>query len=434
MKNSFVFILSNHDCFSITGAQRVNINDSSQLHYTFWHPRVGGGRKQMYKTPQSFATEALDLLYLSLAVFYVDKKVNRKVQDDAWTRNLEVYLPVKEYQKWESCKQIITDALNYLTGDHWSLHFRERTDLTEDEYRYKKGRYTYRNSVEWINTDTFCMLSGGLDSFIGAINLLCEDKNPVFVGNYNGGKGVKNYQDEVVKSLISKFKVSENNFFRFYAAPVSSLEDSTRSRSLMFFAHAITVASGMGHHVDLFIPENGVISLNIPLTVMRLGSLSTRTTHPYFMGLLQKIITQLGIDVTLKNPFQFLTKGEMMKQCSDKLFLNNNFNKTMSCSHPDQGRWAGDKRPCHCGTCLPCTIRRAAIKAAGLTDNSNYRDPNYLRPEARKHLISYRQGLLENKYPLSAIQMSGPIYDDFQLYAELYEHGIQEMKDFIDTI
>ena len=69
-----------------------------------------------------------------------------------------------------------------------------------------------------------------------------------------------------------------------------------------------------------------------------------------------------------------------------------------------------------------------------MTDNSNYRDPNYLRPEARKHLISYRQGLLENKYPLSAIQMSGPIYDDFQLYAELYEHGIQEMKDFIDTI
>ena len=64
----------------------------------------------------------------------------------------------------------------------------------------------------------------------------------------------------------------------------------------MFFAHVIAIASGMGHHVDLYVPENGVISLNIPLTVMRLGSLSTRTTHPYFMGLMQNLLYGLGLD------------------------------------------------------------------------------------------------------------------------------------------
>lgn len=434
MRNSFVFTLSDNDCFSVNGAHYVNINDPSLIRYTFWHPRVGLGKKQMYSTPCPFTVEALDLLYLSLAIFYVDKKVKRAVQDDAWTRSFEVYIPVKAYQKWESCKQIITDALNFLTGDHWLLHFRESTALVEEEICYKNGRYRYRNSVKKINSDTFCMLSGGLDSFIGAINLLCQGKNPVFVGNYNGGKGVKNYQDAIVNSLIAKYGVPQNNFFRFYAAPVSSVEDSTRSRSLMFFAHAIAIASGMGRHVDLYIPENGVISLNIPLTVMRVGSLSTRTTHPYFMGLLQKILNRLGIDITIRNPFQFLTKGEMMNNCLDKDFLNKNYNLTMSCSHPDQGRWAGDSRPCHCGTCLPCTIRRAAVKAAGLTDTSNYRDPNYLKPDAHKYLKSYRQGLLDKQYPFVAIQMSGPILDNHKLYAGLYEHGIQELKNFIDTI
>ena len=89
----------------------------------------------------------------------------------------------------------------------------------------------------------------------------------------------------------------------------------------MFFAHAIAIASGIGHHVDLYVPENGVISLNIPLSIMRLGSLSTRTTHPYFMGMLQSLLSKLDINVSLVNPFQMQTKGEMMRTCKDLDFL-----------------------------------------------------------------------------------------------------------------
>lgn len=132
------------------------------------------------------------------------------------------------------------------------------------------------------------MLSGGLDSFIGAINLLVAQKQPIFVGNYNGGKGVSVYQGKVIDSLVSHFDYARKHFFQFYASPSSANENTTRSRSFMFFAHAILLASGMGHQVNLCIPENGVISLNVPLTIHRAGSLSTRTTHPYYLGLLQK--------------------------------------------------------------------------------------------------------------------------------------------------
>ena len=429
MKNIFVFTLSDVDNYYIDNSEKVNINNPSQFQYTFWNPREGG-RKQMYITPIRFADVAIDLFYISLMIFYADRRVKREAQDDAWTRYFELYIPVKSEDKWNACKQVLTEALNFLTGDYWVIHFRSWIPITNEEYRYRKGRQRFRRSVRKINSDIFCMLSGGLDSYIGAINLLNEGKNPVFISHYGGGKGVKKYQDMVVGSLTTHYSISRNRFFRFYAAAQNGKEDSTRSRSLMFFAHAIAVASGMNHHVDLYIPENGMISLNIPLTVMRIGSLSTRTTHPYFMSLLQQLITKIGLDITLINPFQFLTKGEMMTKCLDQDFLNRHYQITLSCSHPDQGRWSGEEAG-HCGECLPCTIRRAAINAAHLEDISYYRH-NYDTPTGKELLQSYKLGLSIPKNSMAAIQMSGPIKVNQQEYANLYERGIQELKNLID--
>lgn len=430
MKNIFVFKLSAFDTFTVRNAINVNLNDFSQLYYTFWHPM--GSKKHIYCTQKPFMEEAMDLLYISLMIFYADRKIRRDAQYDAWTREFELYIPVKVIDKWERCKELLTKALKFLTGDHWTLHFRSRVALTDDENNYKKNRHRYRHSIKHVDANEFCMLSGGLDSFIGAINLLTEGKKPIFVGNYNGGKGVKKYQDDVVASLMDRYGVRADLFFRFFASPVSGEESSTRSRSLLFFSHAIAIASGMEHHVDLYIPENGVISINIPLTIMRLGSLSTRTTHPYFMGMLQQLIQALGIDITLVNPFQFKTKGEMMLECKDRDFLYANYQKTMSCSHPDQGRWSGEHTG-HCGECLPCTIRKAAIKAADLADATYYRH-HYETPSGKLALKSYRQGLSSPKDPVTAIQMSGPITDHCLEFSNLYERGIKELKDYIDTL
>lgn len=432
MKSSFVFTLSEYDDYHVDGSTTVNINDASEFQYTFWNPTTGLGKKHLYITPKQFTNEALDLFYISLMVYCVDKRVSREAQEDAWTRNHEMYIPVIQLEKWESCKDTLTKALNFLTGDHWTLHFRRRVGLTADEVSYMKGRLRFRRTTRRVDTDSFCMLSGGLDSFIGAINLLSDGRKPMFVSHYGGGKGVKSYQDRVVMSLATKYGVDLERFFRFYAASSKGVEDSTRSRSLMFFAHAFVLASGMGHHVDLYIPENGVISLNIPLTVMRLGSLSTRTTHPYFMGLLQELLIDLGLDITLINPFQMMTKGEMMKRCKDQTYLNNHYQYTLSCSHPDQGRWTGEDAG-HCGECLPCTIRRAAILAAGLNDASTYRH-NYDTDKGREALKSYKLGLATPKDSYAAIQMSGPITERQDEYVRLYEDGIKELKSFIDSL
>ena len=165
------------------------------------------GKQEMYTTPRGVSDEALDLLYISLMVFCVDRCVSREKQDDAWTRNLELYIPVKAFDKWEQSKDVLVKALDFLTGDHWTIHFRERVAITEDEDGYRKGRWRYRRSVRRIDTDVFCMLSGGLDSFIGTINLLKDGKKPIFVSHYGGGKGVKKYQDRVVNALKRQYYV-----------------------------------------------------------------------------------------------------------------------------------------------------------------------------------------------------------------------------------
>ena len=430
MSTVFNCQLNEEDAFLVAGSEIVPLHTKEKYAYNFWTR----GKGHLNMIPNFFNLEAIDLFYISLMVFYADRKVLRSVRPDAWTRCITVYMPVLSLDKWNANKQLLELMLDFLTGDHWHFNFRERT-LNKYETLRKE---VIQKSKKKLSATEFCMLSGGLDSFIGATNLLASGHKPIFVGNYNGGKGVSVYQMKVIDLLCTHFDYDKDRFFQFYAAPKSGKEDTTRSRSLMFFAHAILLASGMGNSVTLYVPENGVISLNIPLTVHRLGSLSTRTTHPHFMGMLRQLLANMGLPIAIVNPYQFKTKGEMVNECLDMQFLKDNVKWTMSCSHPDLGRYSGDSEPSHCGCCLPCTIRRAAIKLAGITDTSEYRDEKFQDPEHAINLKSYRLGLknfLEHPiHPLMAIQQSGPITERHQDYADLYIRGMAELKSFIDSL
>ena len=68
-------------------------------------------------------------------------------------------------------------------------------------------------------------------------------------------------------------------------------ETSTRGRSLAFYAFAVLAASRVpGQNVEIFVPENGFICINPPLVPGRMGSLSTKTTHPESPRVSQRLI------------------------------------------------------------------------------------------------------------------------------------------------
>lgn len=415
------------DTFKVSNDIELNINDNNSFTYTFWN--------EVKCVPHFYSNEGIDLLYMSLFVFAADRLIKREDAEDCWSRNIELYLPVLSLQKWTMLKGLVEKMLGFLSGDCWKIHFRKR-EYTKQEIVIKQKMD--ENKKQKTDYNKICMFSGGLDSFIGAINLLeTSDCNTLFISHYGGGKGTKEFQDLLKQKLIYKYNILEESFYQNYAVVKSGIEETTRTRSFMFFSHAIAVATAMNNEVTLIIPENGLISLNIPLTYSRIGTSSTRTTHPYYIKMFQKLITSLGIAVKIINPYQFKTKGEMIFQCRNKEFLQENIKNTMSCSHPDVERYHNETKPCHCGYCLPCTIRKAAIKRGGLVDSSKYYDKYYsLGPTAKANLNVYRLSLkkFNPKYAFLKIQCSGPITDNINDFAKLYIRGMEELSAYLEEL
>jgi len=426
---TFNCILNSEDEFFIGNYEKViDFTRDDSFSFTFWN------EKNMF--PTWYDSKALDLLYISLSVFAADRLSLRDDAIDGWSRNLEINIPVLNIECWNKNKTRLEEMLSFLSGDSYKFHFRERT-YTEKE---KKNKETHEKiEKEKINEyDRVCMFSGGMDSFVGAIDLLESDEvRTLFVSHYGGGKGTREFQDELKEKFIKHYGVDNKDFHQFYAKAVSGIEDTTRTRSFMFFSHAIVLASALGKKVDLIIPENGLISLNIPNTLSRLGTSSTRTTHPHYLEMFQDLLDNLGLDVHLKNPYQFKTKGEMLLECLNQEFVKENLCHTMSCAHPDNGRMLTEKEAKHCGYCLPCVIRQAAIKKAGISDESKYRDNTFkIVQVAKMNLNSYRLGIekFNPKYAFMTIQQSGSIKENIDQYTQLYCRGMQEVIDYLEDI
>ncbi|XWE60011.1 7-cyano-7-deazaguanine synthase [Sporomusa sphaeroides] len=354
---------------------------------------------------------------------------------DGWSRNIELYIPVLELDKWKENCDLLEKMVSFLSGDYWKFNFRKR-ELTAREIAYKERIKKSKQAVK--DYDRVCMFSGGLDSFVGAIDIL-EDNvgHTLFVSHYGGGKGTKEYQDLLKEKFIDGYGVEIRDFHQYYAKVVGGIEDTTRTRSFLFFTHAIAVASTLGKSVDLIIPENGLISLNIPLTFSRFGTSSTRTTHPFYLKLLQTLLYNINIPVRLKNPYQFYTKGEMLNNCKNQEFLKHNLANTMSCSHPDIGRRLKETKTRHCGYCLPCVIRQAAIKRAEFKDESYYYDNKFVQGKtAKTNLNSYRLGFerFNPKFAFMSIQKSGSIIENIDQFTQLYIRGMNEVKAYLEGL
>lgn len=405
----------------------VDFFNSKSFSYTFWNKH---NKLQFW-----YSTQALDLLYISMAVFAADRLSLRGNARDGWSRDFSIHIPVLEYELWEKAKPVLEEMLDFLSGDSWSFYFRKRTETDNEKIQYEKWK---KAKIPVKDYDQICMFSGGLDSFIGAINQLEQRQgNTLFISHYGGGKGTKEFQDILKSKFIEKYSLEERDFHQYYAKVVAGIEDTTRTRSFMFFSHALAVASCLRKPIQLIIPENGFISLNIPSTFSRIGTSSTRTTHPHYMYLFQQLLNTIDLQVTLVNPYQFKTKGEMLLECKNQEFLQANLANTMSCSHPDNGRMLKEKEARHCGYCLPCIIRQAAIKKAMMIDNSSYRDNYFSKSKtARICLNSYRLGLKKYtpKYAFMTIQSSGSIKNNINEYANLYVRGMEELKYYLEEI
>jgi hypothetical protein len=148
-------------------------------------------------------------------------------------------------------------------------------------------------------------------------------------------------------------------------------EITTRSRSLLFLTAGLALGASVGPDVPVYIPENGFIGINVPLTRARSGSYSTRTTHPYFVHRLQAAAGRVGVNNPILNPFRLETKGEILAGSRNPGLLKELAPDSISCSHPEAARYAGRKQG-NCGYCFPCLIRRSSMAHVGWDSPDGY--------------------------------------------------------------
>lgn len=378
---------------------------------------------------------AIDLLNLAMSVYAADLRIERSFSNDGWSRNVQIHLPVVETSLWQKAQPIITKMLAFLTGDQWTLTLRQRERF--DQLSPKNPAKTCPSVVT--------LFSGGLDSFVGAIDLL-ESKEGVIalVGQY--GKGSTNPSQVNSHRVLSENYLNRTRRFGFYVQPTKpgtrAAENTMRSRSILFLALGTAVATACGDGTPLYVPENGLISLNVPLTNSRMGSLSTRTTHPYFLSLYGETLDALHIRVPVILPYKFRTKGEMLKETKNPRVLETGLPQTLSCARPDAGRF--QKRPpgSHCGYCVPCIIRLASMKAAGFDHKkAAYFDVTgeQAAPETAKRSDRRAFDLaIERISSLSRLGLAGEVLQSGPLppadiieYASVYKRGLDEVADFL---
>lgn len=290
---------------------------------------------------------ALDFAAFALSVVATDKAVSRTNTADGWTRKIELTISLCDAVVWNTQKANLEKMLRYLTGDFWSLTFLP-VDSLSIKQRYKP--------VPKEN-DCVCLLSGGVDSLVGAIDMVTDGFNPLFVSQIV--RGDAEHQKQFAASLGS------DNQFQWSVGKLSSEEGSTRARSIMFFAFAALSACAIKANVErvkVVVPENGFISLNTPLDTNRIGSLSTKTTHPIYMAMLQEVWNAIGMNTELVLPYKYKTKGEILKECKDQALLKRLVFDSTSCAKYQRHNLQ------QCGVCVPCLIRRAAFLGAGLRD------------------------------------------------------------------
>lgn len=306
--------------------------------------------KELRKSKIAPTVDALDFTIIAMAVVAADKAILRKKSADGWTRKIELCIYLHDADKWNREKRKLENMLRFLSGDFWDLSINALPESLVPQKKY-----------ELRQQDCICLLSGGMDSLVGAIDLHEKGRNPLFVSQTV--RGDADHQREYAMQFGTNNLCQWSNSVK----KKGESEISTRARSIIFFAFALLASCGINCNSqgrkELFVPENGYISLNLPLDPLRVGSLSTKTTHPIYMDKLQEIWNDVGINIDFVLPYKYKTKGEVLMECKNQELMKKFIFGSTSC-----GKY--QRKLQHCGVCVPCLVRRAAFLKNNLHDDT----------------------------------------------------------------
>ncbi|MBV6486702.1 MAG: hypothetical protein GHHEDOFH_00637 [Pseudorhodoplanes sp.] len=309
-----------------------------------------------------------DLLDIAAYVYCADQFTKRGTALMAdmgaeWRRKFRFNIPVRRLDIWQQddVRGALTEALGFLSEDEFIFEFTAGGS--------SNGMQPYLGfgdaSAQAISPDEVILLSGGLDSLAGAVDELIGNKKKVVLVSHQSSTLITSKQNALVSELRSR---TQNN--QLFYVPVTinksqedALEFTQRTRSFLFATLGIIVARMFGKN-ELNFFENGIISLNFPISEHVIGARASRTTHPRVIADFSRFFSQLLSEkIVIRNPFIWKTKSEVVqilpdRGCADLIA------KTLSCTRVRETTRLSRQ----CGTCSQCVDRRFAILAADLAE------------------------------------------------------------------
>jgi 7-cyano-7-deazaguanine synthase in queuosine biosynthesis len=365
------------DCTTVAGgdvrAVRTRDTTSGSPNWRFNPQRVVTG------LPDRLNDRQMDWLEIHSAIFAADRAAPRDPGLD-WNRSIELHVPVRDPIFWSGHSAAFEDIFSSLTYDRLSLNFHGGTAFS-DPPRPRTDPFP--------EADSIALLSGGLDSFVGALELHAAGAKPLFFAA--SGSGATNGSQAAVFKVIETLDPTRE-MLKLVCKRQSGFpgdEGSQRSRTFLYASCAALVATALGFE-DIYVNENGIMAVHVPLTAARLGSFSTRTAMPRVLNQMATLATNaLGSQVHIKNLLMGMTKSEVAERAHG-LGHAGDVDKTVSC-------WSiSHHSSTHCGYCSPCVMRRLACLKHGIKD-VNY-DLDVLsdaaaldKPDAKDTLVHFIQ-------------------------------------------
>jgi hypothetical protein len=311
-----------------------------------------------------------DLIDVSAAAFVSDRLAKRELPGDPrpvhdrWHRRIHVVIPVRYPHQWRRAEivECLVRLLAFVTDDRWTFEFRDRLHVP----RQSEAQASFFGQPS--HPVAVVLQSDGLDSLAGLIDRLSAvdvaTVIPVTVITnrrvYSATQGMIKELGKAVSPagpLLQPARLHIN--IPRGGRPRDDREHSHRARAMLFLAAG--VAAGVLADTDrLYVCENGIGAISLPMTPDHWGARTSKAMHPKTLSLFAKLASlMLDRPIEIQNIGLFATKGELVRTFGGDHFAA--ARRTVSC---DRATYLEHGRAC--GKCTSCLLRRVALVAQGM--------------------------------------------------------------------
>ena len=372
---------------------------------------------------------ARDFVRIAAAVHLADRQVRRSVRSGHRPRRFSLTVPVSDARLWRPIGGLIERMATFASQDIWHLKFSTKKKIVPSPLGSNR------------KCDVIALFSGGLDSLCGAAHLAASAQRVLLLSHSPPGHDrvlemVASLPEAIGSETPSTFQSATMSVVPQYRGPELRRnmfqEFTRRTRPFLYLslASAAAIATGAGR---VQMSENGALGASLPFRKSHYGPRITRQGHSFMLEGFEEILAGLrpGMPpIQFANPFRARTKGEA---CGSLGASAAAARLTLSCEYAGQQvarlkNWARrhDKdrdltSVRQCGLCVPCVVRRAALKAAGIQDDENdyyFHAPGVLR-DTRDGVEPFGHGKAPPLYHFSSVQ---------PFYAAHFARAILAMK------